>query len=89
LISSRRASYQSDAKLKWNRTDLTPLPTDRTPLPDRSIYTTGPNWDANPLIRQQLGSIDNPELSLYRIVPNQVRFMREWALEYHDVPIQA
>ena len=22
----------------------------------------------------------------YRIVPNRVRFMREWALNYHDVP---
>ena len=45
-------------------------------------------WDANPLMRQYLGSIDNPELILYRIVPNHVRFMREWALEYHDVPMQ-
>jgi hypothetical protein len=24
---------------------------------------------------------------LYRVVPIHVRFMREWALEYHDVPI--
>ena len=24
---------------------------------------------------------------LYRIDPNKVRFMREWALEYHDVPL--
>ncbi len=44
-------------------------------------------WDANPLMRQYLGSIDNPQLIVYRIVPNQVRFMREWALEYHDVPV--
>lgn len=45
-------------------------------------------WDANPLMRQYLGSIDNPQLIVYRIVPSQVRFMREWALEYHDVPLR-
>ena len=33
------------------------------------------------------GTIDNPELLVYRIVPEQVRFMREWALDYHDVPL--
>ncbi|MEO8498148.1 MAG: pyridoxamine 5'-phosphate oxidase family protein [Planctomycetota bacterium] len=42
-------------------------------------------WDANPLMRQYLGSLDNPQLIIYRIVPSQVRFMREWALEYHNV----
>ena len=46
-------------------------------------------WDANPLLRHYLGALDNPELIVYRIVPEQVRFMREWALEYHDVPIGA
>ena len=46
-------------------------------------------WDANPLLRHYLGSLDNPELIVYRIVPEQVRFMREWSLEYHDVPIEA
>ena len=44
-------------------------------------------WDANPLLRQYLDSLDNPELIVYRIVPSRVRFMREWALEYYDVPI--
>src|SRR5579872_6570958 len=44
-------------------------------------------WDANPLLRQYLGRIDNPELIVYCIRPSQVRFMREWALEYHDVPV--
>lgn len=43
-------------------------------------------WDENPLLRQYLGSLDNPELIVYRIDPDRVRFMREWALEYHDVP---
>lgn len=44
-------------------------------------------WNANPLLRQYLGSIDNPELIVYRIRPNRVQFMREWALEYHQVPL--
>lgn len=45
-------------------------------------------WDSNPLLRQYLGSIDNPELIVYRIRPSRVRFMREWALEYFDVPLE-
>jgi general stress protein 26 len=44
-------------------------------------------WDENPLLRQYLQSIDNPQFILYRIVPGRVRYMREWALEYHEVPI--
>ena len=46
-------------------------------------------WDANPLLRQYLGSIDNPALIVYRVDPNRVRFMREWALEYHEVDFQS
>ena len=42
-------------------------------------------WDANPLLRQYLGSLDNPQLIVYRIRPNRVRFMKEWALDYHEV----
>ncbi len=44
-------------------------------------------WSANPLLRAYLGSPDNPEFILYRVAPRQVRFMREWALEYLDIPI--
>lgn len=44
-------------------------------------------WDANPLLRQYLGRIDNPELIVYRIKPTRVRFMKEWALDYHEVPV--
>ena len=44
-------------------------------------------WDANPLLRQYLGTIDNPLLIVYRITPTSVRFMREWALDYHQVPL--
>ena len=45
-------------------------------------------WDANPLMRQYLGSLDNPQLLVYRVRPTRVRFMREWALEYHEVPLK-
>jgi general stress protein 26 len=44
-------------------------------------------WDANPLLRQYLGEVTNPQLILYRIRPTRVRFMREWALDYYEVPI--
>lgn len=44
-------------------------------------------WNTNPLLRQYLGSMDNPELVVYRIRPSRVRFMREWALDYHEVPL--
>jgi len=43
-------------------------------------------WQENPLLRQYLGSIDNPDLIVYRIRPSRVRYMREWALAYFDVP---
>ena len=45
-------------------------------------------WDGNSLLRQFLGSIDNPALILYRIDPVRVRYMQEWALEYHEVPLE-
>ena len=44
-------------------------------------------WNSNALLRKFLVSPDNPELIIYRITPNHVRFMREWELEYYDVPI--
>jgi general stress protein 26 len=43
-------------------------------------------WESNPLLRRYLGTPDNPELIIYRIEPTRVRFMREWALEYTEVP---
>ena len=45
-------------------------------------------WQENPLLRQYLGSIDNPDLVVYRIEPSRVRYMREWALEYFEVPLE-
>ncbi|MEM1068220.1 MAG: pyridoxamine 5'-phosphate oxidase family protein [Planctomycetota bacterium] len=56
-----------------------------TVLLDRDVLQS--IWDANPLLRNYLGSIDNPDLIVYRIDPSKVRFMREWALEYHDVAL--
>lgn len=44
-------------------------------------------WQHNPLLRQYLGTVDNPELIVYCIRPTQVRFMQEWALEYYEVPL--
>ena len=43
-------------------------------------------WDGYPLLRAYLGDIGNPEFMLYEVVPERVRFMREWALEYQEVP---
>jgi len=45
-------------------------------------------WDTNPLLRAFLRSIDNPEFILYKVAPNRVRFMREWALDYLEVPVE-
>ena len=45
-------------------------------------------WDENPLLRKYLGTIDNPELIVYRIRPTRVRYMKEWALQYHEAPIE-
>jgi len=44
-------------------------------------------WNSNRLLQHYLGSIDNPELIVYKIVPERVRFMVEWALQYYEVPI--
>ena len=44
-------------------------------------------WTKNPLLKHYLGTSENPDLIVYRCVPNRVRFMQEWALEYHDIPL--
>lgn len=46
-------------------------------------------WQHNPLLRQYLGSLDNPQLIVYCVKPTQVRYMQEWALDYYDVGIAA
>jgi general stress protein 26 len=43
-------------------------------------------WSSNKLLQHYLGSIDNPQLVVYRVNPSRVRFMLEWALEYFEIP---
>ena len=45
-------------------------------------------WKSTPLLQQYLGSADHPELIIYKVDPREVLFMREWALEYHKVPLE-
>ena len=71
--------YLDDEHNQLRLTGVAEVVTDRALLQDI--------WDKNPLIRQYLGSLDNPELIVYRIRPNRIRYMREWALEYHEVPV--
>jgi general stress protein 26 len=46
-------------------------------------------WDQDPLLPRYLGTIDNPEFILYRVRPTRVRYMKEWAIDYHEVPLPA
>ena len=54
-------------------------------LTDRAVLEE--IWNSNPLLRQYLGTVDNPALIVYCIRPTQVRYMQEWALEYHAVAL--
>ena len=45
-------------------------------------------WESNPLLRKYLGTPNNPELIIYCIRPVRVRFMREWALDYVELPLE-
>jgi general stress protein 26 len=73
--------YMDDAHDQVRITGVAEAVTDRALLQEI--------WDANALMRQYLGSLDNPQLIVYRIRPTRVRYMREWALEYHEVPVGA
>jgi len=44
-------------------------------------------WNANRLLQHYLGTIDNPQLIVYKINPTRVRYMLEWALDYYEVPL--
>jgi len=44
-------------------------------------------WAKNRLLQHYLGTIDNPDLIVYKVVPNRVQYMQEWALKYWEVPI--
>jgi general stress protein 26 len=41
----------------------------------------------NTLLRAHLEAVGNAQFLLYRIRPTRVRFMQEWALDYHEVPL--
>ncbi|MEW6301995.1 MAG: pyridoxamine 5'-phosphate oxidase family protein [Verrucomicrobiota bacterium] len=71
--------YMDDGHNQVRLTGIAEILTDRVLL--REI------WDKNPLMRQFLGSLDNPMLIVYRIRPTRVRYMQEWALEYYEVPV--
>ncbi len=43
-------------------------------------------WDSSAPLRRHLGDSENPDYILYRVVPSRVRFMKEWALTYREVP---
>jgi general stress protein 26 len=43
-------------------------------------------WECSPHLRLHLGSKDSPDFILYRVLPSRVRFMKEWALTYREVP---
>ncbi len=38
------AGYRADRDLKWDGTDITPLLTQHTPIPDRPLYAVAPRW---------------------------------------------
>ncbi len=90
------ASYHKTAEIAANpQVELAYLEPDHdqlritgTAVVETDAETIDAIWASNPLLKQYLGSPDNPEFILYRIDPEQVRFMREWALDYHDVPRQ-
>jgi general stress protein 26 len=72
--------YMDDGHNQVRLTGIAEILTDR-PLLEQI-------WQDNPLMRQFLGTLDNPQLIVYRIRPTRVRYMQEWALEYHEVPLQ-
>jgi uncharacterized pyridoxamine 5'-phosphate oxidase family protein len=65
---------------------------DQVRITGRAEIVTDPDvirgiWQANPLLRRYLGTADHPALIIYRIDPQRVRYMKEWALEYHEVTV--
>ena len=94
-IASMRSSGKT-AELEANdRTELCYLSEDHDQVritgPARPVTDSATRqsiWEANPLLRAYLGDIDNPEFLLYAVHPERVRFMREWALDYHEVPLK-
>jgi len=73
--------YMDDGHNQVRLTGIAEILTDR-PLLEQI-------WQDNPLMRQFLGTLDNPQLIVYRIRPTRVRYMQEWALSYINVPLES
>lgn len=93
-VASMRSSGKTAELAANSRVELCYLEGghDHVRITGRAVLVEDPSerqsiWDSNPLLRSFLQSIDNPEFMLYRIEPEKVRFMREWALEYHEASI--
>ena len=43
------AGYRPERDLKWDGADISQLLIDKSPLPDRPLYTAGPRWRATSL----------------------------------------
>jgi general stress protein 26 len=71
--------YLDDHHDQVRITGIAEVVTDRTLLEEI--------WDTNPLLRQYLGTLENPSLIVYCVRPARVRYMKEWALDYHEVPL--
>ena len=71
--------YVNDEHDQVRITGTAEVVTDRALIEDIFTHT--------PLLRHYLGSPDNPELLIYRVTPNRVRYMQEWALEYYEVEL--
>jgi general stress protein 26 len=72
--------YMDDGHNKVRLTGIAQIVTER-PLLEQI-------WQENPLMRQFLGTLDNPQLIIYHITPTQIRYMQEWALEYMNVLLE-
>ena len=94
FVASMRSSGKTEELERNNKVELCYLSEghDQVRITGVAELVTDPEarrqiWDENPLLRAYLKSIDNPEFILYKVAPRRVRFMREWALEYQEVPL--
>jgi general stress protein 26 len=55
---------------------------------EHSDHTARRNvWDRYPLLGRYFKGIDDPDFILYEVRPERVRYMKEWALTYEEVPL--
>lgn len=45
-------------------------------------------WENHNLLQQFMADPFDPSLIIYKVLPKQVRYMQEWALQYHEVPFE-